>query len=151
MTLIRLNEDSAEAFWRLRYLLFEELGELSAQTNVARLEAATKNYYRSHINRDLFCWAVTQQKEIIATGALCLFNRIPYQGNLSGREGYILSIYTCPAFRRQGCATQILKKMIQFASENQIERLWLDSSQNGKQLYLQHSFIEKKNVFELFL
>ena len=109
---LRLDEKSADDFWRLRKNLFEELGEISKDTDISELKLATRQYYLSHINKDLISWGAFQNKKLVAIGSLCLFTRIPYKENLSGSEGYILNIYTSPQFRKCGFANQILDAII---------------------------------------
>lgn len=149
--IIRLDETSVEVFWQLRKQLFEELGEITPETNPAELESATKQYYLAHTGKDLISWGILYENEIAAIGSLCFFERIPYKENLSGREGYILNIYTAPAFRNRGFAGRILDEIKAYANANHIKRLWLSSSENGKHLYIKQGFQPKENEMELFL
>ena len=151
MKVVRLNEKFVNEFWRLRLQLFEELGEVNSRTNVLALETATKEYYISHINKDLISWGILDKDAVVASGALCLFERIPYHENLMGKEGYILNVYTCPDYRKKGYAGLLVNEMIKYASENGIRRLWLTSSEKGKHLYTQAGFVERDNEMELFL
>ncbi|MDT1958800.1 GNAT family N-acetyltransferase [Carnobacterium divergens] len=151
MKLIRMDEKSVNDFWQLRQQLFEELNESEFLKNKQKLENATKEFYLSHINKELVSWGVTNENKLIASSSLCLFERIPYQENLTGKEGYILNIYTCPKYRKQGIASQLLNEMMTYAKQNQINRLWLNSSDDGKSLYKEYGFIEKSNEMELFL
>lgn len=146
-----LDEKSVSDFWRLRIELFEELEEVCKDTDVTELELATKQYYLSHINKDLISWGIFQKGELVAIGSLCLFTRIPYSENLSGLEGYILNIYTSKQFRKYGFANQILDNIIEYSHKNNIKRLWLNSSEQGKCLYVEKGFIQKDNEMELFL
>lgn len=151
MEIVRLNKNSVNDFWRLRLQLFEELKEITDNTNIFELEISTKEYYLSHINKDLISWGVLKDNKIVATGALCLFERIPYEVNLTGKEGYILNIYTCPEFRKQGLAGKIVNEIVKYASEIGINKLWLSSSETGKSIYAKYGFVEKDNEMELFL
>lgn len=101
MEIKRLNNREVVDFWQLRLKLFQELGEVKTTDNIANLEKATKDYYVKHINQDFYCWGVFDQDKLVSTGAICLFNRVPYLENLSGLEAYILSIYTLPDYRQQ--------------------------------------------------
>ncbi|MDE5967232.1 MAG: GNAT family N-acetyltransferase, partial [Lachnospiraceae bacterium] len=71
--------------------------------------------------------------------------------NSSGLEGYILNIYTSPEFRKRGFANQILDNIIKYSQKNNIKRLWLNSSEQGKKLYEERGFIKKENEMEMFL
>lgn len=148
---LQLDKDNVEDFCHLRMALFQELGEINENMDISNLKLATKEYYLSHINKDLFSWGIFQEKKIVAIGSLCLFNRIPYRENLTGVEGYILNIYTSPEVRKKGSATQILENIIEYSKKNGIKKLWLNSSEQGKFLYIKKGFREKNNELELFL
>lgn len=148
---LQLDEKYEYEFWLLRKELFKELGEISDYMDTSELELATKKYFLSHINKDLISWGIIQKGKLVAIGSLCLFTRIPYKGNLSGLEGYILNIYTSSQYRKHGYANQILDTIIQYSHENNIKRLWLNYSENGKYLYMKKGFAQKDNEMELFL
>ena len=87
--ILRLDEKSVGEFCRLRMELFEELGEINKETDISKLKLATKQYFLSHINKDLISWGILQANNLVAIGSLCLFVRIPYEENITGLEGYI--------------------------------------------------------------
>lgn len=149
--ILQLDKKSVDEFCHLRIELFEELGEIHKDIDITELKSATKQYYMSHINNDLLCWGIFQERKLVSIGSLCLFSRIPYEENLSGLEGYILNIYTLPPYRKRGFANQILDMIIEYSKKNQINRLWLNSSEQGKRLYAQRGFVNKENEMELFL
>lgn len=148
--IIQLDETSVDDFWRLRKGLFEELGEISQNTDISELKLKTEQYFLTHINRDLMSWGMLQEDKLVAIGSLCLFSRIPYFENLSGLEGYILNIYTLPQFRKCGLANQILENIIEYSRKNNIKKLWLNSSEQGESLYVKVGFVKKNNEMELF-
>lgn len=149
--IVRLDEKAVADFGRLRVELLEELGEFTRETDVFTLKSAVEQYYLAHINKDLFSWGVQQNEKIVAIGALCLFTRVPYNGNLNGLEGYILNMYTADEYRKCGLANKILDNIIEYSERNNIKRLWLSSSEQGKHLYMKKGFIKKDNEMELFL
>ncbi len=149
--IVQLDEESMEDFLRLRIELFQELGEVFKDMDISGLKLATKQYFLSHINKDLISWGIFTNGKLVAIGSLCLFTRIPYIDNLNGLEGYILNIYTSPQFRKCGFANKILDKIIEYSHENNIKRLWLNSSEQGSHLYEEKGFIKKDNEMELFL
>ena len=127
------------------------MGEISDETDIFELKAVTKQYYLSHINKDLLSWGIYLEGKIVAIGSLCLFSRIPYQENLSGSEAYILNIYTSEHFRKHGYASQVLDTIMEYSKQHDIKRLWLSSSEHGKRLYAGKGFVKKENEMELFL
>lgn len=149
--LLRLDGTFANDFWRLRKELFTELGEVTTDSDLSALEEATKQYYLTHIGRDLISWGMLEDGNLVATGSLCLFTRTPYAENLSGREGYILNIYTSPVARKHGYANQIVDEIISYAQQKGIGRLWLNASEDGESVYEKKGFSKKNNEMELFL
>lgn len=149
--ILQLDEKFADDFWLLRKELFEELGEISQNMDTSELKLATKQYFFSHINKDLISWGIFQKGNLVAIGSLCLFTRIPYNENISGLEGYILNIYTSPQFRKCGYANQILDTIIEYSHKNKIRRLCLHYSEQEKCLYTEKGFTKKNNEMELFL
>ena len=147
----QLDQNFADEFCRLRIALLTELGELSSNSDCTELNTATKEYSLSHIKKDLMSWGIFNNGNLVAIGSLCLFSRIPYQENLIGSEGYILNIYTMPSHRKLGYAKRIVDEIIRYSSENHINRLWLNASEQGREMYKKFGFKEKENEMELFL
>ena len=48
-------------------------------------------------------------------------------------------------------AGKLVNTIIDYAKENEIKRLWLNSSKQGKSVYTRHGFEEVENVMELYL
>lgn len=150
MKIIKLGLENADDFLRLRLQLFRELNEINITTNTRDLENSTKKYYASHIDNDLICWGAEYQNQIVSIASLCTFARIPYAENPSGKEGYLLNVYTAQDFRKKGVATRLVNNIIDYAKSNGINRLWLNSSDQGKAIYKSCGFVDKNNEMELF-
>lgn len=148
---IKLDEKHVNEFCGFRINLLREIEDFNNGKDISALEDATKQYYLSHINKNLFSWGILYENNLVAIGSLCLFERIPYKENLTGLEGYILNIYTSPQYRKQGLANRILDEMIKYASKIHIKRLWLNSSKKGIKFYENRGFMQKMNEMELFL
>ena len=80
-----------------------------------------------------------------------MFTCLPYIENLSGSEGYILNIYTLSKQSKRGYANQILYTLIKYSKQNNIKRLWLNSSEQGKNVYMKKGFTKKEDEMKLFL
>ena len=75
------------------------------------------------------------------------------EGGIWMKENKVLRLDegSAEAFCRQGYANAILDEIIAFAKDNQIKRLWLNSSEQGEELYGRRGFAKKENEMELFL
>ncbi|MEG0229113.1 MAG: GNAT family N-acetyltransferase, partial [Oscillospiraceae bacterium] len=129
----------------------QELNEINDKTDVLNLLKATKEYYISHINKDLISWGIKIEQNIVSIVSLCLFNRIPYSENLLGKEGYLLNVYTIKEFRKQGFSRLLVETAINYSKNNNIKKIWLNTSEQGKSIYEKCGFIKKDSEMELLL
>lgn len=151
MNVIDMKAQHCDDFCKLRWHLFKALNETETASDTMDLERVTRDYYLSHIGNDLFCWGIQVENEMVAIAAMCIFSRIPYAGNLSGKEGYVLNVYTEPAFRKKGLSKSLVDALICYASNNGVGRLWLNNSDQGKSIYKACGFVEKDHEMELYL
>lgn len=151
MIIKRLDIEDVEFFLDLRLKLFYELQEIDKNDNIENLKNFTKEHYLKNIDKSLITYGIFEENKIVSIGSLCLFERIPYMENISGREGYILNIYTLPEYRKKGYGKQITEKLIEHSKEIGIKKLWLNASEEGKKIYLKLGFKEKNNEMEIFI
>lgn len=149
MEVIILDKSHVSDFVDLRIALFRELGEISETDDIAELSVSTEEYFTANIGNSLLSWGIKDDERIISIASLNLFSRIPYLENLTGKEGYILNIYTMPNYRKKGMAGKLVNSIIDYAVKNEIKKLWLNSSDQGKSLYLDYGFEQVGNVMEL--
>ena len=137
------------ALVRLRMALFCEVGELARPDEDPALWQATQTYFTRALEEGhARSWLVEEGGEAVACGTLALFVRPPYPGNLAGREGYVLNMYTLPAWRRQGMANALLVAIKANAREQQLGRLWLHASDEGRSLYERFGFANNPACLE---
>ena len=86
---IALTSSHIEEFWALRSALLSELGELPGGGEAQTFEEASRVYFLSHIGRDLFCWGIPAEDGLAACGSLCLFERLPYPGNVRELKNFV--------------------------------------------------------------
>lgn len=90
MIIKRLGIEDVEFFLDLRLKLFYELQEIDKNDDIENLINSTKEYYLKNIDKSLITYGIFEENKIVSIGSLCLFERIPYMENISGRGGYIL-------------------------------------------------------------
>lgn len=133
----------------LRMALFCEVGELARPDEDPALWQATQTYFTRALEEGRArSWLVEEGGEAVACGTLALFVRPPYPGNLTGREGYLLNMYTLPAYRRQGLAGALLDQMADYARGQQLGRVWLHASEEGRPLYERMGFVSNPAYLE---
>ena len=106
--------------------------------NEAGLRATVTEYLsRALPSGQCVVWVADADGEIVATGAMTVYERMMWDG--VGREGYVLSMYTVPEYRRQGLAGEIVDAMLSFAREGNL-RLCLIATDEGRQIYERAGF-----------
>jgi GNAT superfamily N-acetyltransferase len=149
MILRRATLDDVEELVELRCALWQEIGE---PPTTKELRQALAEFLRCHIPRpDFLTYLAEIEGEIAAVGTVHLFERLPYAGNLSGRELYLLNMYTRPAFRGRGLASAIVEKFKMFARQIGAKRIWLNATDQGKRVYEKAGFNPKDNAMALRL
>lgn len=133
----------------LRMGLFCEVGELADPLADLDLWQATSAYFSAgQADGSARSWVAEVEGEVVASGTLALFVRPPYPGNLSGREAYLLNMYTLPAYRKQGMASALLDAMVAHASAEQLSKVWLHASDQGRPLYERMGFVANPAYLE---
>ncbi|WP_429233397.1 GNAT family N-acetyltransferase [Aeromonas salmonicida] len=133
----------------LRMGLFCEVGELADPLADLDLWQATSAYFSAgQADGSARSWVAEVEGEVVASGTLALFVRPPYPGNLSGREAYLLNMYTLPAYRKQGMASALLDAIVVHASAEQLGKVWLHASDQGRPLYERMGFVANPAYLE---
>ncbi|WP_017409131.1 GNAT family N-acetyltransferase [Aeromonas hydrophila] len=145
MIIRQATQTDIPALVTLRMALFCEVGELSEPLADLDLWQATSRYFSTaQAEESARSWVA----EVVASATLALFVRPPYPGNLAGREGYLLNMYTLPAHRRQGLAGALLGQMADYARAQQLGRVWLHASDEGRPLYERIGFVANPAYLE---
>lgn len=137
---------------KLRMQLFAEVGEIESLASSPALRDATEAFFAHAIaNGSSKSWLADADGTVVATGTLAVFCRPPYPGNISGREAYLLNMYTMPAYRRKGLATQLLNLITEYAKSQDFGKVWLHASPEGRPLYERFGFVSNPAAMEWVL
>lgn len=103
---------------------------------LADLSAASEAYFRAHLPDGSFrAWLVEVEGLAAACGGLVIRQAPPTYHNLTGREGYIMGMYTRPEYRRRGLATAIMQTILDALRKEGIQRVTLRASYEGRPVY----------------
>ncbi|MCR5613321.1 GNAT family N-acetyltransferase [Treponema sp.] len=78
--------------------------------------------------------------KIVSTAILNIIEKPANTSYIHGRVGEVNSVYTIPEYRRRGYALQIIKNLVQYSIENQIDRVDLKATKMGAPVYLKAGF-----------
>jgi GNAT superfamily N-acetyltransferase len=146
-----------EALVRMRFELMHVAAALGVPTNLSDAEweavrEATREYFSRALPAGEHCGVVAEAEGIVVgCGGIVFMERPPYQGNLQGREAYLMNMYTEPEWRGKGIGASIVSELLRLAREAGAKRVSLDAEQNARRLYASAGFHENVEAMEMFL
>ncbi|HEY8597142.1 MAG TPA: GNAT family N-acetyltransferase, partial [Thermomicrobiales bacterium] len=76
----------------------------------------------------------------VGSGGLIFIQKPPLPSNTSGREGYLMNMYTAPSWRGRGVARGIVGTILAFAREAGVDTVRLHASVPGRPVYERAGF-----------
>ncbi len=135
------TETDAEALAELRA---EFLAEISAPAPAPEgLVPALRGYFRETIPSGRFvAHLALAEGRIIATSGLVFYHCPPSYSNPTGREAYVMNMYTRPEWRGRGVGTRLLKEILNSARQAGCHRVCLDAMPEARALYERMWFVD---------
>lgn len=148
-TIRKARVEDAETLVRLRMDLQEEIGALADADRQASARA-NESYFRECVPSGQFtCWIAEAVGQIVGTSGLVFYRRPPSTANLSGIEAHIMNMYTVPAWRGHGVATELLARCLAEARARNAGCVRLHASSAGRLIYESAGFVAKDNEMVL--
>lgn len=91
-------------------------------------------------------WLAEADGEAVACVLLVWWVMPPNPDGQRRRRGFVSSVYTRPAYRRQGVARQLMTMLIEHARAESFQRLILWSSEMGRPLYEDLGFTPSRGL-----
>ncbi len=142
----RATSVDVEALAALRVTFLAEEESLHDESERARFLQLTRQYLARAIpSGEFVSWVAEASGELVATSGLIFFQRPPSLQNPSGKEAFILNMYTIPQWRSRGLATQLLQALLQYVqTQTDAHRIWLYATPPGKPIYEKAGFQTKQ-------
>lgn len=118
---------------RLAYLQ-EDLGEIS-ESDLQNLKEALPQYFREHLNQDLFAYIAREKEELFACAFLLIVEKPMSPMFITGRTGTVLNVYTKPEYRKKGYAKQLMNALLDDAKAKELSVVELKATEDGYHLY----------------
>ncbi|MGC9780576.1 MAG: GNAT family N-acetyltransferase [Candidatus Heimdallarchaeota archaeon] len=108
-------------------------------------------YLLKHMKNETFlAWlAEDENKTIIATSGLAIIEKPPQLWNLTGKETYIMNMYTKPKWRNQGIGSTLLEKLLEESKNRDIFQVYLYATPIGRALYEKYGFVKSEHSMYL--
>jgi GNAT superfamily N-acetyltransferase len=142
----RATSADVEALAALRVAFLAEEESLHDEAECATFLQLTRQYFAQAIpSGEFVSWVAEAEGEIVAISGLIFFQRPPSLQNPSGKEAFILNMYTVPQCRSRGLATQLLHALLHYVqTQTDAHRIWLYATPPGKPIYEKAGFKTKQ-------
>jgi GNAT superfamily N-acetyltransferase len=110
-------------------------GQSDPGIDIEALRDDNRRWLEEHFGRDFMAWIADLDGRPAASAGLMWFEHPPRRKNTSGREAYILNVYTRPEARRMGLARALMERVVAEARAAGAGRIWLRASDDGRPLY----------------
>jgi GNAT superfamily N-acetyltransferase len=154
-TIRRAELRDIEALVRMRVELLHVAAALGVPTNLSEGEweavrMGIRDYFAEALPAGKHYGVVAEAKgNVVACGGIVFMERPPYQGNLQGREAYLMNMYTMPEWRGKGIGGAIVGELLRYAREAGAKRVSLDAEQNARRLYAKAGFHGNVEAMEI--
>ncbi|MCF0228134.1 MAG: GNAT family N-acetyltransferase [Parasporobacterium sp.] len=117
----------------------DDMGEITQeQENLIR--AQLPDYYERHLGNDLIAFIAKDGERIISTVQLLLMEKPANPHFIHGHSGAFLNVYTMPEYRRKGIARRLVKNVLEYAEEHELDSIELNATEAGYPLYIKMGF-----------
>lgn len=144
------NEDLlqlAELRWDFR----TEDGELPAVGKPEFIDACTAFMKRGLNSGYHVYWIAEQRGEIASQIFVHKIDMVPRPCRIEDQFGYITNNYTRPAYRNRGIGSELMKRVIDWAKDSDLELLIVYPSERAVSFYQRAGFQAENEVMELRL
>lgn len=139
-----------ELLMKWRMVVLHEVFHIPQNQPMKELMKANRAYYESMLSADghIACFAYTDNK-VVGCGGICLYQEMPSPDNPSGWCAYLMNIYTCPEFRGYGIGETVVKWLVGQATQRDITKIYLETSEDGRNLYEKSGFFDMPDMMKL--
>jgi N-acetyltransferase len=147
----RAKTDDAAVIARHRARMFQDMGDISAETFCEFLAASQKWTERALASGEYIGWLASPKSEpgsIIAGAGVQLRKVPPHPCRPSrdgafaqGRHAIVVNVFTEPEWRRRGVARLVMEEILRWARAEKLDRLVLHASDEARSLYDRMGFV----------
>ena len=135
-TIRQATQDDIDILVQLRLRFLAEIG-YAGDGVVSNI----REYFRlSLANGEFEAWLAQADSQVIATSGLVYCQKVPHGRNPSGREGFVLNMYTLREWRNRGIATALMETIVQHVRQQGISCIRLHASEDGLGIYTKVGF-----------
>lgn len=137
---------------KTRIEVLRAANHLSDTVDMSLVERESYQYYQTCFSKDIHvAYLVYDDDNVAGCGGVSFYEVMPTYSNPSGKNAYIMNMYTRPEYRRKGIASKMLDLLIQEATDRGIKKVSLEATQMGRLVYEKYGFVSMKDEMEYLL
>ncbi len=130
------NNTDIDQLIKLRFQMQKEVHKANEIVLNQNYRNKLIHFFNKNITSKSYVSAVAEiDNKIISAIGLSTYEKPPSITGASGIVGYITNVYTLPDYRGNGIASELMRMIIQYAKENQFDKLHLTSIDSAKKVY----------------
>ena len=135
---------------RTRIIVLRAANKLSNDVDMSLVEKESYEYYKSALETgEHIAYLVYDNETFIGAGGVSFYQVMPTYHNPTGKNAYIMNVYTAPGYRRQGIAFHTLDLLVKDAKEQDMLQIALEATDMGRPLYERYGFVKMEDEMEL--
>jgi len=146
----RAERQDISTLVEMRIALLEEVGNVRGKSDAQDLKGAIWRYFHRELPAGRYVGFIGRAEgQAVACGGLAFYARPPHQGNNSGKEAYLMGMYTAAGWRGKGLGRRMLRTILALAKARGVGRVWLHSEPGARTLYGRAGFRSNDSYMEL--
>jgi GNAT superfamily N-acetyltransferase len=127
--------------------MFEDMGTVN-QATIEAQETRFQDWLRERLENGRYqgWFAVNADGAVVAGAGVWLLDWPPGPTGIAPFRGYILNVYTEPAYRKRGLAHSLIKTIIEWCHEQDIYAISLHASDQGRPVYESLGFVSTNEM-----
>ena len=122
--------------------------KISDMVDLSLVEKEAAHYYgKCFADERHVIYVAHTVRGFVGCGGISFYEIMPTYEHPSGKCAYIMNMYTCPLYRKQGVATQILDLLVKAAQKHGVLKISLEATKKGRSVYEKYGFVQ--NGYEM--
>ena len=96
---------------------------------------AVREYLLNSLGRTYISAVAEVDGKLVSANGLTTYYKFPSLVGKAGKTGYVSNVYTLPEWRGRGIACELMKLIVEYAHNNDVDKLYLGATELGKGVY----------------
>ena len=141
------QNDIAELVRMRIYYIVQDYGHL-AETDRSKMEKSLPEYFARNLEKNIFAFVAKDGGKIVATVFLLVVEKPASPAFINGKTGTVLNVCTMEEYRAKGIATRLMQMLVDFARQNELNRIDLSATKMGYSVYKKLGFEDLQSEYQ---